>query len=83
MQDPRRQAEVLVRDDDAAYCLLWLWYRANGGQARPEEFDAHLHSLMTLDAFDLKILAWALEDYEAGQVSRMKRPCGSTVAEQF
>lgn len=71
MQDPRPQAQVLVHDDDASFCLLWLWYRANGGQAPPEEFDAYLHGLMTLDAFDLKILAWALEDYEAAQVSHM------------
>jgi hypothetical protein len=69
MHDPRLRAQFLVRDDNTALRLLWVWYRANGGEAPPEEFDAYLHGLMALDAFDLKILAWALEDYEAGHVS--------------
>jgi hypothetical protein len=71
MQDLRPQAQVLVRDDKASFCLLWLWYRGNGGQAPPEEFDAYLHGLMDLDAFDMKILVWALEDYEAARDSRI------------
>jgi hypothetical protein len=70
MQDPRPQAQFLVRDDDSSLCLLWVWYRANGGEARLEEFDAYLHGLLVLDPFDLKILAWAMEDYGRASVSR-------------
>ncbi|WP_461172227.1 hypothetical protein M1D93_14660 [Arthrobacter sp. Z1-9] len=71
MQDPRPQAQALVRDDHSSLCLLWVWYRGNGGEARLEEFDAYVHGLVVLDAFDLKILTWAMEDYEAACVFRL------------
>jgi hypothetical protein len=63
MLDPRTQAQVLVRDDNVSLRLLWAWYRGNGGDAGLVEFDAYLYELISLDAFDLKILVWALEDY--------------------
>ena len=69
MQDPRPLAQFLVRDDNASLHLIWVWYWANGGEARLEEFDAYLHGLMALDPFDAKILTWALEDYVANPIS--------------
>lgn len=65
MQDPRPAAQFLVRGDKNSLHLLWAWYRANGGEAPLEEFDAFLHNAMVLDPFDIRILTWALEDYEA------------------
>ncbi|WP_258805714.1 hypothetical protein [Pseudarthrobacter sp. NS4] len=62
MLDPRMLAQVLVRDDNVSLRLLWAWYRGNGGNAGLMEFEAYLYELTSLDAFDLKILAWALED---------------------
>lgn len=41
------------------------WYWANGGQAEQFEFDAYLHRACELDPFDLKILAWVLEEITA------------------
>lgn len=63
MLDPRTRAQVLVHDDNDALHLLWAWYWGNGGDAGLMEFDAYLYELLVLDSFDLKILAWALDDY--------------------
>lgn len=63
MLDPRPQAQVLVCNDDVALRILWSWYWGNGGNAGLVEFHAYLYELIALEAFDLKILAWALEDY--------------------
>jgi hypothetical protein len=63
MLDPRSQAQVLVSEDDSSLHTLWTWYWANGGNAALVEFDAYLYGLIVLDAFDLQILTWALEDF--------------------
>jgi hypothetical protein len=63
MLDSLAQAQVLIRDDVSSLPILWGWYWGNGGNAGLVEFDACLYDLMVLDAFDLKILAWALEDF--------------------
>lgn len=71
MQDPRVRAQALIGNDDAELHLLWLSYWGNGGQAMLVEFDAFVHGLMPLDAFELKVLAWAMEDYEAASGPRL------------
>ena len=63
MLDPRTQAQVLVRHSDSTLQILWAWYWGNGGNVGLVEFDAYLYDLIPLDAFDLQILTWALEDY--------------------
>lgn len=65
MDDPRRTALNLIEQDDGYLHELWLRYWANGGQAEQFEFDAYLHGVYELSPFDLKILAWVLEEISA------------------
>lgn len=68
MEDPRLLAQAMVRNDPACIDDLWLQYWANGGDTRRAEFDDHLSTSDPWDAFELKVLAWAIEDL-AGQLS--------------
>lgn len=65
MEDPRRTALNLIEQDNWHLHELWLRYWANGGQAEQFEFDAYLHRACELDPFDLKILAWVVEEITA------------------
>ncbi|MGF9649505.1 hypothetical protein AAIH32_16165 [Pseudarthrobacter oxydans] len=62
MDDPRLTALHLIERNECYPQELWVRYWANGGQAQQLEFDAYLHGMYQLSAFDLKILAWALEE---------------------
>ncbi|MDR6638585.1 MULTISPECIES: hypothetical protein [Paenarthrobacter] len=65
MQDSRETARTLVLDHEITLEDLWAWYWANGGNARQWDFDAYLFGIEERDPFELKILAWAMEDLEA------------------
>ncbi|AMM31611.1 hypothetical protein SA2016_0925 [Sinomonas atrocyanea] len=62
MEDPRLLARRMVGQDPACINDLWLRYWANGGDVHRAEFDAHLSSSDDWEAFELKVLAWAIED---------------------
>ncbi len=62
MEDPRIVAQTLAQKDPGWVHDLWLKYWAHGGSAGMVEFDAYLHGLTERDPFELKILAWAIED---------------------
>ncbi|GAA2862646.1 hypothetical protein [Paenarthrobacter ilicis] len=68
MEDSRETARTMVLEHDIAIEDLWTWYWANGGNARPWDFDAYLFGIQERDPFDLKILGWAMEDLEARSV---------------
>ncbi|WP_311212471.1 MULTISPECIES: hypothetical protein [unclassified Arthrobacter] len=65
MEDSRQTARALVMEHEVTLDDLWAWYWANGGNARPWDFDAYLFGIQDRDPFDLKILTWAMEDLEA------------------
>ncbi|WP_284976984.1 hypothetical protein [Arthrobacter sp. efr-133-TYG-104] len=62
--DPLQTARTRVQKHDISFDDLWAWYWANGGSAEPVDFDAYLFGLERRDPFDMKILAWAMEDLE-------------------
>ena len=62
MEDPRIAARALAQKDPGWVSDLWLKYWAHGGSADMTEFDAYLRGLTERDSFELRILAWALED---------------------
>lgn len=65
MEDSRETARALVQQHEITLDDLWAWYWANGGNAKPFDFDAYLFGIAERDPFDLKILTWAMEDLEA------------------
>lgn len=65
MEDPRQTALKLIGQNDRHLQELWMRYWANGGEAQQFEFEVYLHGMYELDRFDLKILAWALEEVTA------------------
>lgn len=62
MEDPRIVARTLAQTDPDWVNDLWQKYWGHGGSADMIEFDAYLHGLTERDPFELKILAWAIED---------------------
>lgn len=62
MEDPRSVARALVQEDPGWAMDLWLKYWAHGGSVDMFEFDSYLRGLTERDPFELRILAWAIED---------------------
>ena len=62
MKDPRFIAKMMTEQNRTSLDDLWLRYWANGGTADKSEFDAYLNGSAERDPFELKILAWAIED---------------------
>ncbi len=65
MEDPRAAARALAQQDPGWVYDLWLKYWAHGGSADIFEFDAYLRGYTERDPFELRILAWAIEDLTA------------------
>lgn len=64
MEDPRRTARALMEQHVLSLDDLWMQYWANGGNVPALEFDAYLNGTQELDAFEAKVLTWALEDLD-------------------
>lgn len=62
MEDPRLIALNLIEQDESNLYKLWLRYWANGGDAHILEFVAYVHGISERDAFDQRILGWAIEE---------------------
>lgn len=60
--DPRRTARTLISQKETTLDELWVRYWANGGEAQPFEFEAYLHGMYELRAFEHEILALAIDD---------------------
>lgn len=70
MEDPRLTARKMIEQDDTSLNQLWLSYWANGGDAQPLEFEAYVHGVYERSAYDLKVLAWAIQDVESSSRPR-------------
>jgi hypothetical protein len=66
MEDSRETARALIEQHAIGLEDLWVHYWANGGSVEAFEFDAYLNGAHKLDPLELKILAWAMEDLNAG-----------------
>lgn len=66
MKDPRQTARVLIEQNIISLEGLWLRYWGNGGSADEFDFDAHLYEIQEPPPFELSVLAWAMDDLEAG-----------------
>lgn len=64
MEDPRFVARMMAEKDPRWLDDLWVSYWANGGSADKTEFYAYINGLADRNPFELKILAWAIEDLE-------------------
>lgn len=65
MEDPRRTVLNLIDLGGWTVQDVWVMYWSQGGEAEQFEFDAYLHGAYELAPFDMKILAWALEEITA------------------
>jgi hypothetical protein len=66
MNDPRAVARSMLQRHDVSLHGLWAWYRANGGDLPPLDFEAILYGLQEPEPFELEVLDWALEDAAPG-----------------
>lgn len=69
MNDPRQKARDLLKRDAITLERLWLRYWQQGGNISEFEFDAYIHEALSSHPFDLKLIAWAIEDLDAGSSS--------------
>ncbi|YCK79769.1 hypothetical protein M1D89_01700 (plasmid) [Arthrobacter sp. D3-18] len=69
MQHPHRTAKALIADNTITVDELWTQWWANGGWAGPNDFGIYLNAHAWSDAFDLEVLAAALDDLDPGRRS--------------
>lgn len=66
MHDPRQRARDLLEQDNITLEQLWLKYWGEGGNAQPMELDAYVQEALRPHPFELTLLAWAMDDLQAG-----------------
>jgi hypothetical protein len=64
MNNPRQTARHLIEQNAFTLERLWVSYWSQGGSATEFELDAYLYGAKELPEFDLKILAWAIEELQ-------------------
>jgi hypothetical protein len=62
VMDLRLRARTLLQREDLALVDLWIQYWSHGGDCDPFEFDAFIHDLLPVSWFDMRALAWAIDD---------------------
>jgi hypothetical protein len=62
VMDLRLRARILLQQDDLALVDLWILYWGHGGDCDPFEFDALIHELLPVSWFNMRALAWAVDD---------------------
>ncbi|MGK3647185.1 hypothetical protein [Pseudarthrobacter enclensis] len=65
MVDRRRSAQELALRDPGYVADLWPRYWAHGGAAARDTFATYLHRKEEWDEFELRILAWAMDELSA------------------
>jgi hypothetical protein len=70
VEDPRLVARALAQKDPGWVDDLWLKYWAHGGSADRIEFDAFLRGITARDPYELRILAWAIDDLDPAAPAR-------------
>ncbi|MFK0040580.1 hypothetical protein ACIQTW_12130 [Paenarthrobacter sp. NPDC090517] len=66
MHDPRQSARNLLNQNTITLERLWIKYWGEGGTADPLELDAYVHEALRPHPFELTLLAWAMDDLQAG-----------------
>lgn len=65
VDDPRLTARSMIEQDETDVDELWLRYFANGGNAQPLEFEAMLYGLCEVNALELDLLRFTLEELQS------------------